>query len=134
MKIRSSQTESLILKELGRRLEAERLQRNLPQSELAAAAGLSRRTVIRMERGDACRLDAFLAVLKRLGIVERLDAVLPEPGLTPIQEARLAAVRASLPRRSRASQGAKPASASRRWGDGVPVGAKDGRTTKGGAR
>ena len=42
MKIQNSQTEAAILKELGRRLEAERLQRNLPQAELAAAAGHSR--------------------------------------------------------------------------------------------
>ena len=124
----------MILKELGRRIEAERLQRNLPQAELAAAAGISRRTVIRMENGDACRLDAFLAVLKRFGIVERLDVLLPEPGLTPIQEARLSEVRAAMPRRSRAYRAAVPAPGARRWGDGVPVSRKGKGIAKGGVR
>lgn len=123
-----------MLKELGRRIEAERLQRNMPQAELAAAAGISRRTVLRMERGDVCRLDAFLAVLKRLGIAERLDMLLPEPGLTPIQEARLSAVRAAMPMRRRARRAAVPAPGARRWGDGVPVFRKGKGFAKGGAR
>lgn len=129
MKITNTQTEAVILKELGRRLEAERLQRNLPQAELAAAAGLSRRTIIRMEEGGVCRLDAFVAVLKQFGIADRLGVVLSEPGLTPIQEARLERARAGSRGRVRARRKASAAaeSAVRRWGDGVPVG-------KGGAR
>ena len=125
MKIQNSQTEAAILKELGRRLEAERLQRNLPQAELAAAAGLSRRTIVRMESGESCRLDAFVAVLKQLGLAERLGVVLSEPGLTPIQEARLEEFRSSLPKRARARRATAAADSPgvRRWGDGVPVGA-----------
>lgn len=123
MKFQNSQATTRILGEIGRRLAAERLQRGVPQAELAAAAGLSRQTIVRMERGESCRLDAFVAVLKQLGVVERLEVVLPEPGLTPIQEARLAAAKASPPKRARKRRAAvKSGESVRRWGDGVPVG------------
>lgn len=123
VKIRNSQTTPLILGEIGRRLAAERLQRGVPQAELAAAAGLSRQTIVRMESGESCRLDAFVAVLKQLGFAERLEVVLPEPGLTPIQEARLAAAKASPPKRARKRRAATETGNSvRRWGDGVSIG------------
>ena len=58
-------------------------------------------------------------------MAERLGVVLSEPGLTPIQEARLEEFRSSLPKRARARRATAAADRPgvRRWGDGVPVGA-----------
>ena len=131
MKIQNTQAAGIILKELGRRLEFERIQRGVQQTELATAAGLSRRTIVRMGHGTPCRLDAFVAVLKQFGIADRLNVVLPEPSLTPIQEARLAAAGMSVPKRVRKCRVVKVVKSDiRHWGDGVPVVGKDDRGSR----
>lgn len=126
MKFKDTQTPDQVLKELGRRLEYERLSRNISQAELAGRTGLSRRTIVRMEGGKPFRADALAAVLLQLGIQDRLEVVLQEPGLSPMQEARMEALRGRMPRRARASGVKRNPSngrpATRIWGDGVPVG------------
>lgn len=52
MKIAGQHPDEAILKELGGRLAGVRLGRNLTQAALAEQAGVSKRTVERMEAGD----------------------------------------------------------------------------------
>lgn len=59
-----------------------RLERNLTQAALAEQAGVSKRTVERLESGEvATQLSGFLRVCRVLGLVERFDALIPE--ITP---------------------------------------------------
>ena len=51
MVIRSSLSDGAVLEELGRRLEAIRLGRNQTQAQLARQAGVSKRTIERLESG-----------------------------------------------------------------------------------
>lgn len=89
MKIERHHSDELILRELGERLAHARLQRNLTQAALAEQAGVSKRTVERLESGEvASRLSAFLRVGRVLGLVDRLDALIPEAKPTPMDELR----------------------------------------------
>lgn len=69
-----------VVRELGRRLAVHRAARNLTQDEFAAAAGVSRSTVQRIERGDSIQLTSFVKLLRVLDRLDALDALLaPEP-------------------------------------------------------
>lgn len=75
--------------ELGRRLEAARLAANVSQAALAAEAGVSRRTITRLENGSSVSLDTLLRVMRALGLSHRLAGLLPDPSVRPIDRVRL---------------------------------------------
>ncbi len=82
-------SDSAVLVEIGRRLQVNRLNANLAQADVAQKAGVSRRTLQKMESGRVCTLLALVRVLRALGVLDALDGFLPEPGLSPIQLAKL---------------------------------------------
>ena len=75
--------------DLGRRVEVLRLGRNIQQLELAREAGVSRRTITRLENGQSVSLDTLLRVMRALGISGRLAALLPDPTVLPVDRVRL---------------------------------------------
>lgn len=80
-------SDEALLKLLGKRLAESRLALNLTQGELAQEAGLGLRTVQRLELGTAARqLSGFLRVCRVLGLVDRLDAFIPEPKASPMDQ------------------------------------------------
>ena len=90
MKITPQLTDEAVLRELGARLAGARLARNLTQAALAEQAGVSKRTVERLESGEvAAQLTAFLRVCRALGLVEHFDALVPEPVASPIAQLRM---------------------------------------------
>ena len=82
-------SDKAILREMGARLRRRRLDKNLSQQVLADMAGLSRTTISDLERGAPAGLLTLIQVLRALGGLEELDAFLPEPGLSPLQLARM---------------------------------------------
>jgi transcriptional regulator with XRE-family HTH domain len=115
MKIANAMADGLILGEVGSRLAGARVERRLTQAELAAEAGVSKRTVERLESGEVgARLTAFVRVLRALGALERLDALVPEQEASPLEQLKLRGkIRKRVSRRGRAAGGSKPW----RWGD-----------------
>lgn len=103
------------IEELGRRLAATRLRQNLSQAELARSAGVSLRTLARMEAGEASQLENFLRVLLALGLESGLEELVPEPSPGPIDELE-ARARATRRRASR-SRVRSQRSPRWRWGD-----------------
>lgn len=93
---------------LGQRLEAIRLSRNLTQAQTAAEAGVSLRTLRRLEAGDGVSLDAFVRVLMALRLQDHLAALLPDPGVRPIERATR---QGQLRQRARPRTASRPASA-----------------------
>lgn len=73
--------------EIGERIARLRLSRNLPQSQLAKVAGISKRTLTRFEAGDGASLDTFLRLLIALGIANNLGTLLPETEIRPLERA-----------------------------------------------
>jgi putative transcriptional regulator len=82
-------TDKAILEELGSRLQRERLNRNITQTDVATQAGVSRRAVQNMESGRPSTTTLLIRVLRALGKIDTLDSLLPEPGLSPIQLAKM---------------------------------------------
>ena len=84
MKFDVMMTEDEALREAGYRLAQIRLGRNLSQEELAVRAGISKRSIERLEAGmGGLRLNAFFAVCGVLGLTPSFETLLPEPQLTP---------------------------------------------------
>lgn len=79
-----------LLEELGGRVQRERLNQNLRQQDLATRSGLSVRAIRRLEAGEGCTLENFLRVLRALGKLGHLENFLPEPGISPLQLAKMA--------------------------------------------
>ena len=84
----STATPEEIGAEMGRRFEKIRLGRNINQTQLAQEAGVSRRTITRLENGGNVSLDTVIRVLRALGLVDRLTDLLPDPGVRPIERVR----------------------------------------------
>jgi transcriptional regulator with XRE-family HTH domain len=94
-------------------LERIRLARNLTQGQLAKEAGVSLRTIGRMEKGQGISVDTFIRILLALGIVQNLVGLLPDPAVRPIERIGL-----SGNERKRARPPREPASTSTwQWGD-----------------
>jgi putative transcriptional regulator len=70
---------------LCKRLETIRLSRNTTQEQLAEEAGVSPRTIGRLEKGQGVSLDTFIRVLMALRIQHNLEALLPDPAVRPIE-------------------------------------------------
>jgi transcriptional regulator with XRE-family HTH domain len=86
----NTRTDNAVLEELGRRLAAVRLRRNLPQVALAREAGVSRNTVDRLERGISVDLKLLVRVLRALSLLDSFLAAIPpdEPSPMALLEAR----------------------------------------------
>jgi transcriptional regulator with XRE-family HTH domain len=114
MKITSQLTDESILRELGGRLAHARLERNLTQAALAEQAGVGKRTVERLESGEvATQLSGFLRVCRALGILERLETLIPEPAPSPMALLKL---QGRKRRRASARKAAKPKPKKWTWG------------------
>jgi transcriptional regulator with XRE-family HTH domain len=115
MPIQRLMTDEALLRELGHRIAQQRLDRNLSQAQLAEQAGISKRTLERLEAGAAAtQLSLFLRVLRQLDLLERLDLLIPEPQPSPL--ALLELQKAGRKRASR-RRIAKPAGS---WAWGQP--------------
>ncbi|MFA4939505.1 helix-turn-helix transcriptional regulator [Brevundimonas sp.] len=84
MKITNLSTDHAVLTEVGRRMADYRLQRHMTQSQFAEAAGVSKRTVERLEAGDSVQLINLVRALRVLEKLDGLDRFLPDAPANPI--------------------------------------------------
>lgn len=113
----SSRSDQAVLAELGERLSAARLARDLTQAQLAHEAGIGKRTLERMEAGESASMTSLIRVLRALGLLDRLDTLLPAPEPTPMELLRR---RGKQPQRASGSraESAEPGSEEPwTWGD-----------------
>lgn len=78
-----------ILREIGYRLKRKRLEKNLSQQRLAELAGLNRTTIGEVERGSPFSVLTLVQILRALNALEEFDSFLPDPGLSPLQLAKM---------------------------------------------
>jgi putative transcriptional regulator len=102
-------SDEALLKELGDRLQQNRLNRNMTQAALAKEAGISERTIIRIEQGHSTQLSNLIRLLRSLGLLENMDALVPKPVISPIQQMKV-----QSKNRKRASS-SKPEKAGEKW-------------------
>jgi putative transcriptional regulator len=115
MIITALMTDAAVLAELGQRIERVRLERNVTQAELAREAGISRRTLVRLEQGEhGVGAATLVRVIRALGLLEQFDLLVPEPLPSPIEQLRLDG------RRRRRASRARDHDAGARWTWGEP--------------
>lgn len=73
---------------LGEELESFRLAKNITQADLADVAGVSLRTITRLEKGEGVSLDTFIRVLRALGIADNLANLIPDTTVWPVSRVR----------------------------------------------
>ncbi|MCK4548994.1 MAG: helix-turn-helix transcriptional regulator [Candidatus Krumholzibacteria bacterium] len=78
-----------ILREIARRLKRRRLNLNIPQQELADRTGLNRATISGIERGKPFGVLTLIQILRALDALEDLGSFVPDPGISPLQLARM---------------------------------------------
>lgn len=111
-------TDEAVLEQLGERLSRYRLDRNLTQAEVATEAGVHKNTIFRLEAGGSTQTKNLVRVLRALGLLDRLDAIVPEPVPSPLKQ-----LEAAERQRKRAvtKKGSKPkpgeSSKGWSWGD-----------------
>jgi transcriptional regulator with XRE-family HTH domain len=90
MNISPQLNDDAVLQELGARITSARVAQNLTQAALAEQAGVAKRTIERLESGAvATQLSGFLRVCRVLGLLERLDALIPAPTVSPMMQLKL---------------------------------------------
>lgn len=78
-----------ILKRIGMQIKDYRIRMELTQNELAEKSGVSSGSVVRLEQGFPVSTLLFVSVLRTLGLLENLQVLLPELGISPIQMRKL---------------------------------------------
>lgn len=101
MKIEPYLTDEAILKEIGQRLSQLRLNRNLTQAEVAEEAGISRPTLVRIEKGMPADIVSFLRLLRALNLTAALETLIPSQSNSPIEQALLQRERRQRARKPR---------------------------------
>jgi transcriptional regulator with XRE-family HTH domain len=84
MKITTDLTDIAVLHEIGDRLERRRIDAQLTQAQLAEEAGVSKRTVERIEAGHSTDSVMLLRVLRVLKLFEALDQLVPDLPHSPL--------------------------------------------------
>ncbi len=89
MKIEGLLTDEAILGELGKRFAQRRLELQLSQEMLAEQAGVSKRSVERVEAGAATQISTMIRMLRVLELLDRLETLVPEAGVRPMDLLKL---------------------------------------------
>jgi len=84
----NNMSNSALLAEIGVRLKSLRVEQNKDQQQLAYEAGLSLRTLSRLENGHSVSFEAVLKIIRTLGLIERFDLFLPSTEISPVQQAK----------------------------------------------
>lgn len=84
----STMSNSGIAAELGNRLERLRLERNMPQQQLADEIGITPKSYRQLVAGGG-KLENMIAALRALDCLEQLDNFLPEQPPSPLQQLKL---------------------------------------------
>ena len=120
MKLTPELTDAAILQELGARLERRRVDANLTQAELAEEAGVSKRTLERIEAGDSTDFVMLIRVLRALKLIEGLESLIPDLPQSPITLLRQRGrerKRARHPRSRSAPAGTPRPASPWKWGE-----------------
>jgi transcriptional regulator with XRE-family HTH domain len=117
MHLTDAQTDAAVVAELGRRIARHRLERNWTQADLAREAGVGQATVQRVERGRSVQMTTMARLLRTLGLLEALDAAIPESVRLPIAQLEREQRAARRRARARRAPPQEPRKESWIWGD-----------------
>ena len=85
MNITRQTTPEAALKELTDRLSRFRIESDLTQAQLAERAGVSKRTVERIESGCDLQITTLVRLLRVLGLTDRMEQLIPAQRVLPME-------------------------------------------------
>ena len=85
----TTMNDKAILEELGVRIQRRRLALNISQLELSRKAGVARKVIQNIESGQSSTLKGLVRTMRALGLIRELDLFIPEPGISPLELAKL---------------------------------------------
>lgn len=83
------QTNDAIMRQIGSKLKELRIERNMKQTELADASGVSVFTISSVENGKATSLLIIIQLLRALEHLDYLERFFQEEAISPIAYAKL---------------------------------------------
>jgi transcriptional regulator with XRE-family HTH domain len=86
MKLSNDNSDDAVLKEIGHRIAQYRLNQDKTQAALAQEAGVSSRTMTRVERGHSVQASSLVRILRALKLLDNFDQLIPEPVVSPVQQ------------------------------------------------
>jgi DNA-binding XRE family transcriptional regulator len=110
----STMGDNAVLEELGKRLGQRRIAQALTQADLALEAGVSKRTVERIEAGAVAQTLNLVRILRVLDLLPGLDQLVPETGPRPMDLLKL---KGKTRKRATSRRAANPPSDGWSWGD-----------------
>jgi DNA-binding XRE family transcriptional regulator len=113
MNIDKQTTPQAALEELARRITQRRIERGLTQAQAAEQAGVGKRTIERIEGGCDTQLTTLIRLLRILDLSDRLDQLIPESTISPME---ILKGRSRPPKRAKRKQAAKTREPWK-WGD-----------------
>ena len=105
-------SDDALLFAIGECLAQARIESGLTQTGLSDKAGVGKRTIERLEGGKSVQVVNLLRVLRELDMVERLSAVFPDQGPSPME---LLKSRGKVRRRVSKKSAGHPEPVSWRW-------------------
>jgi transcriptional regulator with XRE-family HTH domain len=108
MRIGSELTDAAVLRELGTRLERRRIDANLTQADLAHQAGISKRTLERIEAGGNTDSVMLIRALRALQLFDNLESLIPDLPQSPITLLKQKGHQRKRVRRRRHETGTRP--------------------------
>lgn len=89
MSIEKLMSDKAVLEEMGHRLSRHRVELGLTQAKLANEAGISKRTLERIEAGESTQTSSLIRTMRALGLLEALDVLAPDTGPRPMDLLKL---------------------------------------------
>lgn len=83
MKLTARSSNEEFLREFGKRIRETRINMDMTQNEAAKKAGVTSKTISRIENGEDLAVSTMLNVLRALDLVQNIDALIPEPIARP---------------------------------------------------
>ena len=83
MKIFGTESNEQVLKELGQRLKDTRISMSYTQKEMAERAGISAKTMERIENGENVRIENLINLLRAMDLLQNMDILVPEQIVLP---------------------------------------------------
>jgi transcriptional regulator with XRE-family HTH domain len=103
-----------ILAEIGNRIARYRIDQQITQANLAEQAGVSKRTVERVEAGASVQFSTIIRILRALDAMQGLDRMIPEPPVRPME---LLKHKGKVRQRASSSHGSGTTPQEWTWGD-----------------
>jgi DNA-binding XRE family transcriptional regulator len=113
MSIDKQTSPQAVVEELTGRLARYRMESGITQARLAEQAGVSKRTIERIEGGCDTQLATLIRLLQALGLSDRLNQLIPESTVSPMDMLHGKTTPPKRAKRKKVAQVDKPW----KWGD-----------------